>query len=74
MMSKSINLVIALLCCLTTVFSQQQVAVNSAPAPEGYDVELEVVSEDIGMLVVPRYYGFDGIQLLPPLRHHGEYG
>ena len=51
MMSKSMNLVVALFCCLTTVFSQQQVAVNSAPAPEGYDVELEVVSEDIGMLV-----------------------
>ena len=50
MMSKTINLVAVLLCCVTTVFSQQQVAVNSAPAPEGYDLEVEVVSEDIGIL------------------------
>ena len=51
MMSKTINLVAVLLCCVTTVFSQQQVAVNSAPAPEGYDLEVEVVNEDIGLLV-----------------------
>ena len=51
MMSKTINLVAVLLCCVTTVFSQQQVAVNSAPAPEGYDLEVEVVSENIGLLV-----------------------
>ncbi|MGB1618264.1 MAG: hypothetical protein ACPHBM_01465, partial [Flavobacteriales bacterium] len=50
-MSKSINLVAALLCCLTTVFAQQQVAVNSAPAPEGYDISVEVVNENIGILV-----------------------
>ena len=52
MMSKTINLVAVLLCCVTTVFSQQQVAVNSAPAPEGYDLEVEVVSENIGFLSV----------------------
>ncbi len=52
-MSKTINLVAALFCCLTTVFSQQQVVVNSAPAPEGYDLEVEVVSEDIGLVVGP---------------------
>jgi len=51
MMSKTINLVAVLFCCMTTVFSQQQVAVNSAPAPEGYDLEVEVVNEDIGLLV-----------------------
>ena len=51
MMSKSINLVTALLCCLTTVFAQQQIAVNSAPAPEGYDISVEVVNENIGILV-----------------------
>ena len=51
MMSKSINLVVALFCCLTTVFRQQQVAVNSAPAPEGYDISMEVVTENIGILV-----------------------
>ncbi|RPG81038.1 MAG: hypothetical protein CBC74_001870, partial [Crocinitomicaceae bacterium TMED114] len=50
MMSKSINLIVALFCCFGTVFSQQQVAVNSAPAPEGYGVEVEVVSENIGIL------------------------
>jgi hypothetical protein len=50
MMSKSINLVAALLCCLTTVFAQQQVSVNSAPAPEGYDISVEVVNENIGIL------------------------
>ena len=50
-MSKTINLVAALFCCLTTVFAQQQVAVNSAPAPEGYDLEVEVTNEDIGILV-----------------------
>ncbi len=50
-MSKTINLVAVLFCCMTTVFSQQQVAVNSAPAPEGYDLEVEVVNEDIGLLV-----------------------
>ena len=42
----------ALFLCWATSFSQvQQIAVNSAPAPEGYDVEVEVVTEDIGMLV-----------------------
>ncbi|MCH1582045.1 MAG: hypothetical protein L7S63_02925, partial [Flavobacteriales bacterium] len=51
MMSKTINLVVALFCGLTTVFSQQQVAVNSAPAPEGYALEVTVVNEDIGILV-----------------------
>ncbi len=35
----------------TVLFSQQQVAVNSAPAPEGYGLETEVVAEDIGLLV-----------------------
>jgi len=51
MMSKSTSLIVALFCCFGTLFSQQQVAVNSAPAPEGYDVEVEVVSENIGLLV-----------------------
>jgi len=50
MMSKTINLVAAWFCCMTTVFSQQQVAVNSAPAPEGYALEVEVVTENIGIL------------------------
>ena len=50
-MSKSINLVAALFCCLTTVFAQQQVAVNSAPAPEGYDLIDEVVTENVGTLI-----------------------
>ncbi|MBK12770.1 MAG: hypothetical protein CL849_04505, partial [Crocinitomicaceae bacterium] len=48
MMSKSITLVAALICCLTTTFSQQQVAVNSAPAPDGYSLEVEVVNDNIG--------------------------
>ena len=51
MMSKTITLVTVLFCCLTAAFSQQQVSVNSAPAPEGYDLEVEVVSENIGLLV-----------------------
>jgi len=51
MMSKTINLVAVLFCCLTTVYAQQQVAVNSAPAPEGYDLEVEVVTENVGVLV-----------------------
>jgi len=50
MMSKTINLVAVWFCCMTTVFSQQQVAVNSAPAPEGYALEVEVVTENIGIL------------------------
>ena len=37
---------------MATSYSQiQQIAVNSAPAPEGYDVDHEVVSEDIGQLI-----------------------
>ena len=48
MMSKSITLVAALICCLTTTFSQQQIAVNSAPAPDGYSLEVEVVNDNIG--------------------------
>ena len=51
MMSKSITLVAALFCCLTAIFSQQQVAINSAPAPEGYGLETVVVTENIGQLV-----------------------
>ena len=49
-MSKSISLVAALFCCLTPLFSQQQVSINSAPAPEGYGLEVEVVSENVGIL------------------------
>ena len=51
MMSKSIHLVAALFCCLTTVFAQQQVSVNSAPAPEGYGLVVETASENVGLLV-----------------------
>ena len=51
MMSKSLTLVAALFCCLTTVFAQQQVSVNSAPAPEGYGLAVETANEDIGVLV-----------------------
>ena len=50
-MPKSITLVAALFCCLTAIFSQQQVAINSAPAPEGYGLETVVVNENIGQLV-----------------------
>ena len=53
MMSKTITLVTVLFCCFTAALSQQQVAVNSAPAPEGYDLEVEVVAEDIGVLISP---------------------
>ena len=52
-MSKTITLVTVLFCCFTAALSQQQVAVNSAPAPEGYDLEVEVVAEDIGVLISP---------------------
>ena len=46
------SLFMALFVCWATSFSQtQQIAVNSAPAPEGYDLEVEVVSENIGLLV-----------------------
>ncbi len=38
---------------LTGAFSQQQIAVSAASAPEGYDLEVEVVSEDIGLVVGP---------------------
>ena len=34
---------------LTGAYSQQQVAVNAASAPEGYDLEVEVVSENIAL-------------------------
>ena len=46
------SLILALFFCWANSFSQvQQIAVNSAPAPEGYDLEIEVVNEDIGLLV-----------------------
>ena len=46
------SLILALFFCWANSFSQvQQIAVNSAPAPEGYDLEVEVVNEDIGLLV-----------------------
>ena len=46
------SLCTALFLLVATSFSQvQQIAVNSAPAPEGYDIELEVVNENIGILV-----------------------
>ena len=45
------SLFTALFLLVATSFSQiQQIAVNSAPAPEGYSVVTEVVSEDIGVL------------------------
>ena len=45
------SLCTALFLLVATSFSQvQQIAVNSAPAPEGYDIELEVVNENIGIL------------------------
>ena len=50
-MSKSITLVAALICCMTTMFSQQQVAVNSAPAPDGYSLEVEVINENVGPVI-----------------------
>ena len=46
------SLFTALLLLVATSYSQiQQIAVNSAPAPEGYGVVTEVVSEDIGQLI-----------------------
>ena len=45
------SLILALLCWATSFSQIQQIAVNSAPAPEGYDLETEVVTEDIGILV-----------------------
>ncbi|MCH1576323.1 MAG: hypothetical protein L7S67_08615 [Flavobacteriales bacterium] len=46
------SLILALFFCWANSFSQvQQIAVNSAPAPEGYDLEVEVVSEDLGVIV-----------------------
>ena len=46
------SLFTALFLLVATSFSQvQQIAVNSAPAPEGYDVITEVVSENIGILI-----------------------
>ena len=56
MMSKTINLAAVLLYSAFSLHAQQQVAVNSAPAPEGYGIELEVVNEDIGQIV-----GFLGV-------------
>jgi len=48
------SLILALFFCWANSFSQvQQIAVNSAPAPEGYDLEIEVVSEDIGVVAGP---------------------
>ena len=46
------SLFTALFLLVATSYSQiQQIAVNSAPAPEGYGVITEVVSEDIGQLI-----------------------
>ena len=33
-----------------SLFSQQQIAVSAASAPEGYALEVEVVTENIGIL------------------------
>ena len=38
---------------LSGALSQQQIAVSAASAPEGYDLEVEVVAEDIGVLISP---------------------
>ena len=48
---KTTLLFCSLIVGLTGAYSQQQVAVNAASAPEGYDLEVEVVSENIGLLV-----------------------
>ena len=46
------SLFTAMFLLVATSFSQiQQIAVNSAPAPEGYGLILETVNEDIGLLV-----------------------
>ena len=46
------SLLLALCICWAPSFAQiQQIAVTSAPAPEGYDLETEVVAENIGLLV-----------------------
>ncbi len=54
MVTKIHNLTFALMaalgCCLSTQ-AQQQIAVNSASAPTGYGLEVEVVSENIGPLI-----------------------
>ena len=46
----SIVLAAAFLCWPSSLLAQQQIAVNAASAPEGYGLEVEVVSEDIGIL------------------------
>ncbi len=43
------SILTALFFFVASSFSQvQQIAVNSAPAPEGYGIELEVVNDNIG--------------------------
>jgi hypothetical protein len=44
-------LAVSLIASTASAFSQQQIAVFSSAAPEGYDLEVEVVTEDVGILV-----------------------
>ena len=50
---KTVSFFCALFVGLTGVYAQQQVSVNAASAPEGYALEIEVVSEDIGVVAGP---------------------
>ena len=46
------SLFTALIVCCASSFAQiQQIAVNSAPAPEGYGLIVETATEDVGLLV-----------------------
>ena len=47
----ALTIAAALICCVSSLSAQQQIAVNTSSAPEGYGLEVEVVSEDIGLLV-----------------------
>ncbi|MDA9864438.1 hypothetical protein N9C70_05165, partial [Flavobacteriales bacterium] len=50
---KTVSFFCALFVGLTGVYAQQQVSVSAASAPEGYALEIEVVSEDIGVVAGP---------------------
>ena len=68
------SLILALFFCWANSFSQvQQIAVNSAPAPEGYDLEIEVVNEDIGLACGCLWSnGSHRLQLYTAVRDHEQ--
>ncbi|MDG2425154.1 MAG: hypothetical protein P8M07_01070, partial [Flavobacteriales bacterium] len=50
MMSKFYSFLAAFLISCAPIVAQQQISVNAAPAPEGYDLRVDTVSSDIGPL------------------------